>query len=271
MIGVAIIAVVAAQDGNSANVEVRVWQSTSEAESLYISARPEGGSWATLGTIPLDMSGLNSRETFRYGDITVAVPLQDSLTPVPQPTPKPTPSPSGTQPVIHFDPDHGQFFDYSGRGTVAWFAREGRDGSVVTAIEVYDGGLDGHQSRLRVTCISGKLAVWFYPNDFLLVRNTLSFRDHDFFRGSVVFQIGQHASRSQTWQNVSHEGSLTPILRSPNPEGLVAEMRNAGEIAFWGGQYVLSSGEFARRARFLDLRSLFGTPVQWNIDNCGSY
>ena len=75
MIGVAIIAVVTAQDGSTANVEVRVWQSTSDAESLYISARPEGGSWATLGTIPLDMSGLNSRGTFRYGDITVAVPV----------------------------------------------------------------------------------------------------------------------------------------------------------------------------------------------------
>ena len=69
-----LVAVVAAQD-STANVEVRVWQSTREAESLYISARPEGGNWNTLGTIPLDMSGLNSRETFRYGDITVSVPV----------------------------------------------------------------------------------------------------------------------------------------------------------------------------------------------------
>lgn len=75
MIGVAVVATVAAQDGNSANVEVRVWQSTSDAESLYISARPEGGSWNTPGTIPLDMSGRNSRGTFRYGDIAVAVPV----------------------------------------------------------------------------------------------------------------------------------------------------------------------------------------------------
>ena len=51
-----------------------MWQSTEEAEDLYISARPESGSSRTLGTIPLDMSGLNSRGTFRYGDITVAVP-----------------------------------------------------------------------------------------------------------------------------------------------------------------------------------------------------
>ena len=78
MIGVATIAIVSAQDSRTANVEVRVWQSTSDAESLYISARPEGGSWATLGTIPLDMSGLNSRETFRFGDITVAVPIPET-------------------------------------------------------------------------------------------------------------------------------------------------------------------------------------------------
>ena len=57
------------------NVEVRVWQSVSDALDLYISARPEGGAWGTLGTIPLDMSGLNSRGTFRYGDIEVAVPI----------------------------------------------------------------------------------------------------------------------------------------------------------------------------------------------------
>ena len=69
-----LVAAVAAQD-STANVEVRVWQSTGDAERLYISARPDGGSWDTLGTIPLDMSGLNSRGTFRYGDITVAVPL----------------------------------------------------------------------------------------------------------------------------------------------------------------------------------------------------
>lgn len=72
-----LVAVVAAQDTSTANVEVRVWQSTEDAESLYVSARPEGGSWRTLGTIPLEMSGLNSRQTFRYGDITVGVPVAD--------------------------------------------------------------------------------------------------------------------------------------------------------------------------------------------------
>lgn len=75
LVGLAAIGVVSAQDSNTANIEVRVWQNTGDAESLYISARPESGSWATLGTIPLDMSGLTSRGTYRYGDITVAVPI----------------------------------------------------------------------------------------------------------------------------------------------------------------------------------------------------
>ena len=63
-----------AQSGVTANVEVRVWQRVSDASSLYISARPEGGSWGTLGTIPIDMSGISSSRAYRYGDITVTVP-----------------------------------------------------------------------------------------------------------------------------------------------------------------------------------------------------
>ncbi len=52
------------------NVEVRVWQRVSNPLSIYVSARPEGGSWATLGTIPLLLD--DGREgSYRYGDITV--------------------------------------------------------------------------------------------------------------------------------------------------------------------------------------------------------
>ena len=73
LLAVAMVAVTVAQSDSTANVEIRVWQSMEDAESLYISARPEGGRWGE--TTALDMSGLNSRETFRYGDITLAVPL----------------------------------------------------------------------------------------------------------------------------------------------------------------------------------------------------
>ena len=73
-----LVSIVGAQD-STANVEVRVWQSTQDAERVYISARPEGGSWGE--TTRLAMSGLNSRETFRYEDITVAVPLSSGEVP----------------------------------------------------------------------------------------------------------------------------------------------------------------------------------------------
>ncbi len=79
LLAVALVAVAVAQSDSTANVEVRVWQSTEDAEDLYISARPEGGRWGR--TTALDMSGLNSRETFRYGDITVAVPLPEASAP----------------------------------------------------------------------------------------------------------------------------------------------------------------------------------------------
>ena len=60
----------------TANVEVRVWQDVRDALRIYISARPEDGSWATLGTIPLPLDdGHSSNGRFRYGDIVVAVPV----------------------------------------------------------------------------------------------------------------------------------------------------------------------------------------------------
>ena len=68
-----------AQGRWTANVEVRVWEDVNDPERNYISARPEGGSWSTLGTIPLPLTdGVSSSGRFRYGDITLAVPLPDA-------------------------------------------------------------------------------------------------------------------------------------------------------------------------------------------------
>ena len=76
------------------DVEVRVWQAVRDARSIYISARPEGGSWATLGTIPLPLDdGHSSSGRFRYGDITVEVPVPLPSAPTATPTPTPTPTP----------------------------------------------------------------------------------------------------------------------------------------------------------------------------------
>ena len=69
-------AVVFAQSSHTANVEVRVWEDVNDTERHFISARPEGGSWRTLGTIPLPLTdGVSNSGRFRYGDITLAVPL----------------------------------------------------------------------------------------------------------------------------------------------------------------------------------------------------
>ena len=76
------------------DVEVRVWQAVRDARNIYISARPEGGSWATLGTIPLPLDdGHSSSGRFRYGDITVEVPVPLPSAPTATPTPTPTPTP----------------------------------------------------------------------------------------------------------------------------------------------------------------------------------
>ncbi|MCY4438685.1 MAG: hypothetical protein OXE53_00530 [Deltaproteobacteria bacterium] len=74
---------VLAQSRETANcIEVRVWEHVGEPERNYNSARPEGGSCCTLGTIPLAMDGETSRGTYRYIDITLMVPIS---TPEPEP------------------------------------------------------------------------------------------------------------------------------------------------------------------------------------------
>lgn len=66
-----------AEGDREAVVEVRVWQGVQDGSAIYFSARAAGGSWATLGTAPVEMSGLSARRTYRYGDISIGVPLAD--------------------------------------------------------------------------------------------------------------------------------------------------------------------------------------------------
>ncbi len=82
ILGVASLLVLAAavessaQEAPTARVEVRVWQHVSNDRDIHISARPEDGSWRTLGTIPLPLEdGLSSTGRYRYGDIALNVPL----------------------------------------------------------------------------------------------------------------------------------------------------------------------------------------------------
>lgn len=82
ILGVASLLVLAAgvessaQEAPTARVEVRVWQHVNNDRDIHISARPEDGSWRTLGTIPLPLEdGLSSTGRYRYGDIALNVPL----------------------------------------------------------------------------------------------------------------------------------------------------------------------------------------------------
>ena len=54
------------------DVHVRVWQDVNDPLRLFISARPAGGRWDTLGTIRLLLDdGLSSGRDDRFGDVTV--------------------------------------------------------------------------------------------------------------------------------------------------------------------------------------------------------
>ena len=58
-------------------IELRVWQHVDDAEDLWVSGRPKGGRWDTLGTIPLPQDGNSSAfadiARHRFGDIPIAV------------------------------------------------------------------------------------------------------------------------------------------------------------------------------------------------------
>ena len=73
--GVVVLAGTAAQGGATATVEVRVWQNVGNLEDIRISARPAGGDWRILGTIPLPLEETTESGVFDYGDIDLGVPL----------------------------------------------------------------------------------------------------------------------------------------------------------------------------------------------------
>ena len=73
-LGVSIAVGVIAEASRTVNVEVRVWQDVDDAGAFWLSARPDGGSWADLGTIPVPLDdGLSTTGRYRYGDVTLAL------------------------------------------------------------------------------------------------------------------------------------------------------------------------------------------------------
>ena len=72
----------AQQDGDIAPVDVvvelRVWQDVNDGENIQVSARPLGGDWGTVGTIPFPLDnvyearGSHFISYYHYGDLEVA-------------------------------------------------------------------------------------------------------------------------------------------------------------------------------------------------------
>ena len=52
--------------------ELRIWQNVADPERLAYSARPVGGSWTALGTVPLSLDRLNSFGSYRFGEFSLA-------------------------------------------------------------------------------------------------------------------------------------------------------------------------------------------------------
>ena len=81
LVAVASTGVARAESGDSASadatpaeivVDLRVWQSVLDGDSLYLSARTAGGDWRAFGTVPLTLEHLESAARYRYGDAAVA-------------------------------------------------------------------------------------------------------------------------------------------------------------------------------------------------------
>ena len=59
-------------------IDMRVWQHVENGRRVYLSARPQSGSWATLGTIALPLDdGVDSLRGLRYGDTSIDAPLPE--------------------------------------------------------------------------------------------------------------------------------------------------------------------------------------------------
>ncbi|MYH41534.1 MAG: carboxypeptidase regulatory-like domain-containing protein, partial [Chloroflexi bacterium] len=72
-----------AHAGDVAELDVRIWQREGNLTSLFVSARPRGGAWEALGTIPVALDdGVTASGRLRYGNIEFDVPLGSGGTPL---------------------------------------------------------------------------------------------------------------------------------------------------------------------------------------------
>ena len=246
---VALVAVIAvggavafAQSSRTANVEIRVWESTSDPTRNYISARPEGGSWSTLGTIPLGTGDASAYEEtsngrFRYSDITLPVPLPEQATAVATATPAPS---RATGPVL------GRHRTLTGASYIA--ERDPIDGSLSTTIAVSDEYRDDYRmdqiAIFTIICTGGRLGIGMSTDEY-----------HR--SGRVTYRIDNRTPVSITWVATGKQlidGSAN------SAERLVESLRGASRLLIRTSEIDLL--EF-------DISGIFRTPVWPNIDNCG--
>ena len=222
-----------ARGPSQVNVQVRVWQSVSDALNLYISARPEAGSWRALGTIPLDMSGLNSRGTFRYGDIEVAVPLP-----------------------------------FLGRGKTGetWYnGYYHDDGSLFTSIGVTD---SDHPERLLV---EGFTSFGFRCLRGILEANLIVSGAFGFDVTTLVeWEVDERGPVTERWWN--GRGVVGDWFFAPDPRLMLEQLRGARSMTISlvnAEGRVLTTDDGDLRIYPHDVSSMLTTPVQMNLERCG--
>ena len=63
-----------AQQGDTTDIHIRLWEGANDPAANYISVRPEGASWRDFSTVRVALDdGVSSNGRYRYGDVTVNV------------------------------------------------------------------------------------------------------------------------------------------------------------------------------------------------------
>ena len=230
-----------------------MWEDVNDPERNYISARPEGGSWRTLGTIPLPLTdGVSSTGRFRYGDITLAVPLGDGAarsapTPTPSQTSTPTPSPTATAAPVASGPTRpvlGELLRLNGLSYSA--QRDPINNDLTTAVSSSTQYRDAYGLEQRA------IFAIFCTSDGELLAGLSTDEYHS--SGTITYRIDGNASVQETWVPVEKNLFWDPADR------MFEQLRGASRL-------LIRTSEINLLA--FDVAGFHQTPVQPNMENCG--